>query len=93
MKFSLQRPDTLQFSQVASSVLQSPIYIGKQVLDSINSIWRLFTQYIIEGINDLPYTCKNPKQTAETMILLLNIWLSPLIFLIPKKIIWKNMNI
>lgn len=80
LKFSLQRPDTLQFSQVASSVLQSPIYIGKQVLDSINSMAPFFTQYIIEGINDGSIHVKNPKQTAETMILLLNIWLSPLIF-------------
>ena len=71
LKFSLQRPDTLQFSQVASSVLQSPIYIGKQVLDSINSMAPFFTQYIIEGINDGSIHVKNPKQTAETMILLL----------------------
>ena len=62
------------------SVLQSPIYIGKQVLDSINSMAPFFTQYILEGINDGSIHVKNPKQTAETMILLLNIWLSPLIF-------------
>lgn len=80
LKFSLQRTDTLQFSQVAASVLQSPIYIGKQVLDSMNTMAPYFTQYMIEGINDGSIHVKNPKQTAETMILLLNIWLSPLIF-------------
>lgn len=80
LKFSLQRTDTLQFSQVATSVLQSPIYIGKQVLDSVNAMAPYFTKFIMEGINDGSIHVANPKQTAETLLLLLNIWLSPLIF-------------
>lgn len=80
LKYSLKRDDTVQFSQVATSVLKSPIYIGKQVLDSINAMAPHFTQYIEEGVKDGSIHVKNPRQTAESMILLFNIWVSPLIF-------------
>ena len=79
-KFSLQRSDTMKFSEVAGSVLKSPISIGKQVLDSINNMAPYFTEYITEGIKDGSICVKNAKQTAESMILLVNIWFSPLVF-------------
>lgn len=80
LKFSLRREDTMQFSQVASSVLNSPISVGKQVLDSINNMAPYFTEYMIEGISDGSICVKHAKQTAETLILLMNIWLTPLLF-------------
>ena len=79
-KFSLQRSDTMKFSEVAGSVLKSPISIGKQDLDSINNMAPYFTEYITEGIKDGSICVKNAKQTAESMILLVNIWFSPLVF-------------
>lgn len=79
-KFSLQRDDTMKFSEVAISVLNNPISIGKQVLDSINNMAPYFTEYITEGIEDGSIRVKNPKETAESMILLINIWFSPFIF-------------
>lgn len=67
-KFSLQRGDTMKFSEVAVSVLNNPISIGKQVLDSINNMAPYFTEYITEGIEDGSICVKNPKETAESMI-------------------------
>lgn len=85
LKFSLQREDTVQFSEVASSVLKSPISIGKQVLDSINAMAPHFAEYMAEGIKDGSIYVSNPKQTAETLILLLNTWFNPLMFPCPKE--------
>lgn len=80
LKYSLRRNDTLLFNQVAISVLKSPLVIGKQVLDSINTMAPLFSHYIEEGVKDGSIQVKHPKQTAETLFLLINVWFSPLIF-------------
>lgn len=78
-KLSLQRSDTTQISRTAISVLQSPIYIGKQALVSVHTLAPYFTQYINEGIDDGSIQVTHPKQTAETLMLL-NVWFSPFIF-------------
>ncbi|MCQ4637573.1 TetR/AcrR family transcriptional regulator [Anaerovorax odorimutans] len=80
LKFSLKRDDTLELGQIATSVLTSPICIGKQVLDSVNSLAPYFAQYIAEGVADGSIHVEDPQYTAETLLLLLNIWLSPMIF-------------
>ncbi len=55
-KFSLQRNDTMKFSEVAGSVLKSPISIGKQVLLSshilseIYSIFSLISYSFLAGV-------------------------------------------
>lgn len=79
IKLSLQRNDTLQISRDAICVLQSPIYIGKQVLISIGTLAPYFTQYMEEGIRDGSLQVKHPKQTAETLMLL-NVWFNPFVF-------------
>ena len=80
LRFSLQRGETMQLAHAAIKVLQSPIYIGKQVLVSVNTLAPYFTQYISEGISDGSIYVKNPKQTAESLMLLLNVWFSPFVF-------------
>lgn len=79
IKLSLQRNNTLQISRDAICVLQSPIYIGKQVLISIGTLAPYFTQYMEEGIRDGSLQVKHPKQTAETLMLL-NVWFNPFVF-------------
>lgn len=80
LKFSMKRPDTIEMTKVAESVLKSPICIGKQVLDSVNALAPQFAQYIEEGNRDGSINVSDPECAAETLLLLLNIWLSPQIF-------------
>lgn len=50
-KFSLQRNDTMKFSEVAGSVLKSPISIGKQVLLSSHTLSEIYSIFSL-----IPYS-------------------------------------
>lgn len=80
LKLSLQQGDSMRLERRAVSVLQSPIYIGKQVLASIRTLAPYFEQYMEEGNSDGSTCVENPKQTAESLMMLLNVWFSPFIF-------------
>ncbi len=77
--------EQLQFVKVAPSVLRSPIIIGKQVRDCINTIAPYICKCIEEGNQDGSLRVDNPKQTAETFILLVNLWLNPITFTVTKE--------
>lgn len=62
------------------SILKSPKLIANQLMDCINSGAPDIQSFIEEGILDGSLSIKYPKQTAETLMLLTNIWLSPIIF-------------
>lgn len=85
LKYSLRRQDTKQLANSAADVFRSPISIGKQALDSIHSLAPCFTRYLEEGVADGSVTSQSPKQSAETLMLLLNIWLSPMILQVDKE--------
>lgn len=82
---SLRNEEQLQFVKVAPSVLQSPIFIGKQVKDCIKSMAPHIRKYIEEGNQDGSLNVGNPKQVSETFILLANLWLNPVTFTVSKK--------
>lgn len=82
---SLRNEQQLQFVKVAPSVLQSPIFIGKQVKDCVKSIAPHICKYIEEGNQDGSLNVDNPKQVSETFILLANLWLNPVTFTVSKE--------
>ncbi|SBW00967.1 conserved hypothetical protein [uncultured Eubacteriales bacterium] len=82
---SLNNEEQLQFVKVAPSVLQSPIFIGKQVRDCIKSMAPNIRKYIEEGNQDGSLDVDNPKQVSETFILLANLWLNPVTFTVSKE--------
>lgn len=82
---SLGNEEQLKFVKVAPSVLQSPIFIGKQVKDCVKSIAPHIYECIEEGNRDGSMNVENPKQVAETFILLANLWLNPITFPVTKE--------
>lgn len=62
------------------SILKSPKLIANQLMECINSGAPEIQVFIEEGIKDGSISVKYPKQAAETLMLLTNIWLSPIIF-------------
>ena len=81
---SLTNENQLQFVRAAPTVLQSPIFIGKQVKECVEVIAPKVCIYLEEGNSDGSLSIEHPKQTAETLILLANLWLNPMVFHIPK---------
>lgn len=62
------------------SILKSPKLIANQLRDCINTGAPDILSFIEEGMMDGSLSIHYPKQTAETLMLLTNIWLSPIIF-------------
>lgn len=62
------------------SILKSPKLIANQLMDCINTGAPDLQRFIEEGVRDGSLTVHYPKQAAETLMLLTNIWLSPIIF-------------
>lgn len=85
LSVSLGNEEQLQFVKVAPSVLQSPLFIGKQIKDCVNSIAPHICECIEEGNKDGSVNVDNPKQAAETFILLANLWLNPITFTVTKE--------
>lgn len=62
------------------SVLKSPTLIANQLLECIRIGAPSIQSVIEEGVKDGSISVRYPKQTAETLVILSNIWLSPIIF-------------
>ncbi|CAM3715692.1 TetR/AcrR family transcriptional regulator [Mesobacillus zeae] len=62
------------------SILKSPKLIANQLRECINTGAPDILSFIEEGVMDGSLSIQYPKQTAETLMILTNIWLSPIIF-------------
>lgn len=82
---SFGNKEQVEFVKAAPSVLQSPILIGKQVRDCIDSIAPHICKCIEEGNQDGSLNVENPKQASETFSLLVNLWLNPVTFTVTKE--------
>lgn len=74
----------LEFVKTAPSVLQSPIFIGKQVKECISVSAPEIMKLIEKGNRDGSMNVKYPKQAAETFLLLSDLWMNPVLFPISK---------
>ncbi len=82
---SLVNEEQLKFVKVAPSVLQSPIFIGKQMKDCVRSLAPYICKCIEKGNHDGSINVDNPKQAAETFMILANLWLNPITFNVTKE--------
>lgn len=85
LMLSITHQDQLKFAKSAPSVLRSPIFVGKQMKNCVNSIAPNLQNYLEEGILDGSITVNYPKQVAETFLILCNQWLSPVLFQVSKE--------
>lgn len=69
------------FLTIAPNILKNPRFLAQQVKSCVEEVAPLFLQPILEqGMADGSLTCKHPKEVAEVMAILANIWINPLIF-------------
>ncbi|MFJ8263590.1 TetR/AcrR family transcriptional regulator [Rummeliibacillus sp. NPDC094406] len=80
--FSLSFTNEGQLDAIKSipTILKSPQIIANQLKDCINTGAPDIQSFIEEGVMDGSLSIHYPKQAAETLMLLTNIWLSPIIF-------------
>lgn len=77
---SFANEEQLDAIKAIPSVLRSPKLIASQLQECIRSGAPDIQRFIEEGITDGSLSIQYPKQAAETLMILTNIWLSPIIF-------------
>ena len=76
--------EQLKFMKSAPSVLRSPQFVAKQLNDCIYSIAPQVQVYIEEGNRDGSINIAYPKQAAESLIILTNLWFNAVLFPVSK---------
>ncbi|EPY2306251.1 TetR/AcrR family transcriptional regulator [Clostridium sporogenes] len=69
----------IQMLPITSSLLKNPKFLAKQVEQTLTQGSTLFKELIEEGVADGSIKTDSPKELAEVILLLTNIWWNPAI--------------
>ena len=73
-------PSVDEMVAIKNIVVQDPRFVIRQIEDSLQVVARCYIEPIIhEGIRDGSIKTEYPKQIAEVLMLLTNVWMNPLI--------------
>lgn len=83
---SLKNPAQERLIKAAPNLMKNPRILTQQLFDVIETIVPNVIEPIIrEGINDGSIKTNNPKEIAESFLILMNVWLNPSIFFVSKE--------
>lgn len=78
---SLKNPGQEKLATAAPNLMKNPRFLTQQLYNTIeNIVPQLIEPIIKEGIKDGSIVTNNPKEVAETFMILMNIWMNPAIF-------------
>ncbi|CEO08116.1 TetR/AcrR family transcriptional regulator [Paraclostridium sordellii] len=78
---SLKNPGQEKLAMAAPNLMKNPRFLTQQLYNTIEHIVpQLIEPIIKEGIKDGSIVSDNPKEVAETFMILMNIWINPAIF-------------
>lgn len=78
--FCVSNPEQKKFLTAISSYLKNPKFLAESVRESVEITAPRLAPFIEEGIRDGSIQSDHPRQLAEVLLLLLNVWLNPLVF-------------
>lgn len=83
---SLKNPAQERLIKAAPNLMKNPRILTQQLFDVIETIVPNVIEPIIrEGMNDGSIKTNNPKEIAESFLILMNVWLNPSIFFVSKE--------
>ncbi|QVK17648.1 TetR/AcrR family transcriptional regulator [Mycoplasmatota bacterium] len=74
-----------QLYKSSPTLMKNPEFLSRQLNQSVSNYAPLLQQLIEEGMTDGSINITNPKELSEVLMLLLNIWLNPAVFVVSKK--------
>lgn len=78
---SLKNPGQEKLVAAAPNLMKNPRFLTQHIYGTINDVApKLIEPIIKEGIKDRSIVSNNPKELAETFMLLINMWINPAIF-------------
>lgn len=83
---SLKHPAQEKLFIAAPNLMKNPKFLTQKIYDTIEKIApEMIYPIIKEGIEDGSIVSDNPKELAETFMILMNIWMNPIVFHITKE--------
>lgn len=83
---SLKNPAQERLIKAAPNLMKNPRILTQQLFDVIETIVPNVIEPIIrEGVSDGSIKTNNPKEIAESFLILMNVWLNPSIFFVSKE--------
>lgn len=86
IQISLHNPNQEKVLKSAPDLLHNSRFLAAELYESVNIIAKNVLEPMVrEGIEDGSIQTKYPKQMAEMLMVLSNIWLNPAVFQVPEK--------
>lgn len=83
---SLKNPAQEKLVKAAPNLMKNPRILAQQIFDVVEEIVPLLIEPLIrEGVEDGSIKTKNPKELAESFLILMNVWMNPSIFFVSKE--------
>ena len=83
---SLKNPAQERLIKAAPNLMKNPRILAQQLFDVMETIVpRVIEPIIREGMNDGSIQTNNPREIAESFLILMNVWLNPSIFFVSKE--------
>ncbi|SHH95756.1 transcriptional regulator, TetR family [Clostridium collagenovorans DSM 3089] len=83
---SLKNPAQEKLVKAAPNLMKNPRILTQQIFDVVEEIVPLLIEPLIrEGVEDGSINTKNPKELAESFLILMNVWMNPSIFFVSKE--------
>jgi len=73
-------PSAESLRMAMTEIMVNPVILKSEILSQVNTVAPFLEKLLIEGNEDGSLSVKYPKQAAEVMSLLPNVWLLPSIF-------------
>lgn len=83
--FSMNNLEQREWMKALPDFFSNPKFLAQQVRESVKDFAPLLIPLIQEGVDDGSVTVAYPKEAAEVMLLLMNIWVNPLVFRVRKE--------
>lgn len=78
---TLKNPSQKIFLDAVPNVMKNPRFFMMQMYDTINrDVPQILEPVIRQGMQDGSIVTENPRQLAEVIMLLANVWLNPVVF-------------
>lgn len=86
MTMSLTNSGPKKLAKAAPNLMKNPRFLTQQLYNTIeNIVPQLVEPLIREGIEDGSIVTENPREVAESFMILVNIWLNPAVFYVTKE--------
>lgn len=89
---SISNKEQQKLYRSSPTLMKNPKFLSRQLNQSVSSYAPLLQEVIEEGMTDGSINVDNSKELSEVVMLLLNIWLNPAVFVVSKEQFIEKIN-